>query len=88
MQAISIKLFDSVEEAPSYRKPEHLGGQFLEAVVVLNGTEEGAPTVDLIFEDEQGQKYVAVTTLKLLRGIVDAGDARREALDAVRRSRH
>ncbi|MEE4191535.1 MAG: hypothetical protein V2I66_08140 [Halieaceae bacterium] len=81
MHTLSIKLADSVEEAPNYEKPEHLGANLLEAVVVQNGTEQGGATVDLVFCDEQGQKYVAMTTLTLLRNMVIAADARKQALD-------
>jgi hypothetical protein len=35
--------------------------------IVKNGTIEGRPTVDLILEDENGQKYVAMITGRLIK---------------------
>lgn len=39
------------------------------AVVVQNGTERGNSTVDLIFRDQQGNKYVVMLTGNLLKSI-------------------
>lgn len=82
MQGLTIKMADSPDTAPVYRAPEHKGGELLEAVVVQRGLESGEPSVDLIFVDESGQKYIAMTTFALLNGVIIAGNARKEALDA------
>lgn len=37
------------------------------AVVVQNGTEQGNPTVDLVMQGEDGQKYVVMVTGNLLK---------------------
>lgn len=37
------------------------------AVVVQNGTEQGNPTVDLVLQGEDGQKYVVMVTGNLLK---------------------
>ena len=69
---LDIELFDSVEEAPSYEKPEHYSANLKTARVVGNGTVHGNPTVDLIFEDERGQEYVAMITGGLLQNLAGA----------------
>ena len=69
---LSVKLCDTVAEAPNYTKPEYKGANLKTAVVVGEGTIGGAPTVDLVFEDENGQKYVAMITGALLENLSGA----------------
>jgi len=75
---LNIKLFDSPEEAPNYEEPEYRGGNLTTAVVVGNGTMEGNPTVDLILEDETGQKYIAMLTGGLIESLAGAIQGMRE----------
>lgn len=73
MQALSIKIFNSPEEAPNYNtngegvKAAHVK----EAVIVRNGTVGGNATVDLVFEDDKGQKFVGMITGRLLKQVTD-----------------
>lgn len=69
---LKMKLFDSVEEAPLYRLPEYKVANLTTAVVVGKGTTLGNPTVDFIFEDESGQKYVAMLTGGLVENLAGA----------------
>lgn len=47
----------------------------VKAIIVLNGTQGGNPTVDIIGEDEAGKKHVFMMTGKLLAGVADAAFA-------------
>lgn len=72
MNTINISLFNSPKEAPTYRPPAFFGATLTSAVIVKNGTVEGNATVDLVFMDDAGQKYVAMSTLRLLEAVVQA----------------
>jgi hypothetical protein len=67
---ISIKFFPTPDEAPNYNRPEYKHAEVTEAVLVRKGTVSGAPTVDLIFTDETGQKYVSMITAALLEQVL------------------
>lgn len=69
---LTIKLADAPEEAPSYNKPEFLMANLTTAQIVGKGTARGNPTVDFIFEDEKGQKYVAMLTGGLVENLAAA----------------
>jgi len=75
---LKILLADSVAEAPNYEKPEYEGANLTTTHVVGNGTVAGNPTVDFIFEDESGQKYVAMLTGGLVENLADAVRGMRE----------
>lgn len=64
---LTIQLCQTVADAPKYDKPEYLYATLKKAVVVREGTKQGNDTVDLIFIDEKGQKYVTMITAKLLK---------------------
>ena len=75
MKRVTIKICDTVEDAPNY----NTNGEgfekatFVQAIVVRNGTEEGQDTVDLQFIDENGHKFIAMTTaniIKTLAGVI------------------
>lgn len=70
--SLEIILADSPREAPNYEEPDYKGANLTTAVVVGRGTVEGAPTVDFIFEDESGQKYIAMLTGTLVEGLAGA----------------
>lgn len=65
--SLTILLADSPDEAPKYNAPEYRFANLKTAQIVGRGTTSGNPTVDFIFEDETGQKYVAMLT----GGLVD-----------------
>lgn len=69
---LSILLSDSPDEAPSYRNPEYRAANLTSARVVGLGTVGGNPTVDFIFVDENGQKYVAMLTGGLVENLAGA----------------
>ena len=63
---LSMSRFDTPDDAPKYNSPEFKQANMNEAVVVMKGTVKGNPTVDLIFVDETGQKYVAMLNGSLI----------------------
>jgi len=69
-QKLTVKIFNSVDDAPLYNQPEFLPASMNEAAIVVRGTVGGKATVDLIFRDANGQKYVAMVTLFNLRSLV------------------
>jgi hypothetical protein len=69
---LNVVLYDTPLMAPTYRKPEYKPANLTIAGVVGDGTVDGNPTVDLIFEDESGQKYVAMLTGNLIDGVATA----------------
>lgn len=69
---LNIKLFDSPKQAPHYEKGEYQAANLNEAVIVGMGTTAGNPTVDFVFEDAQGQKYVAMITGGLIENLAGA----------------
>lgn len=72
-QNLQIEIFNSPSEAPDYNKEEHSRKTaFLtKAVIVRKGTVYGHDTVDLQFEDEAGNKYVALVSGFLLKSVAD-----------------
>ena len=71
---LTIKISDSVAEAPVYVKPEYFGASLDTVNVVAKGMENGKATVDFIFTDDSGQKHIAMMTGSLVRSIVHAID--------------
>lgn len=72
MLTLTIKVFESVEEAveAGYQyEPPTTALTLKEAVVVRNGTVGGHSTVDLLLEDQQGNKFVALVGGRLLHSI-------------------
>ncbi|MDI1227392.1 MAG: hypothetical protein PSY14_06895 [bacterium] len=72
MNMLTIEIKNSPSDAPDYAQGTRggegfKGAKILKAIVVRKGTEEGNDTVDLQFEDDSGQKFVAMTTGKLLQ---------------------
>ena len=66
---LQITIHRTPDEAPNYAKPEFLPANLKTARVIGFGTVNGQPTVDFIFEDEKGQKHVAMLTGKLVLGL-------------------
>lgn len=69
---LNIVMADTVAEAPNYEKPDYEGANLTTAVVVGNGTVGGNPTVDFVFEDENGQKYIAMLTGGIVESLAGA----------------
>lgn len=72
---IAIKVYKTVEESPVYRLPEYKAATITNAAIVNKGMENGKSTVDLIFVDESGQKYVALITNSLLAAVANIARA-------------
>lgn len=66
---IQLELFDRPEDAPTYRAPEHQAIIFTGANIVGRGTVSGEPTIDLLLEDETGQKWMAMVKSSHLQNI-------------------
>lgn len=75
---IAIKLADNPKEAPLYTGAKYEAANLKEAVIVGQGTRDGNPTVDLVFEDKHGQRYVAMITGAILEGVTNAVAGMRE----------
>lgn len=69
MKHLSIQICKDPSEAPVYSKEQFKSVELTNAVVVKNGTQEGNPTVDLVFEDNEGNKFVALTTGRILKSL-------------------
>ena len=68
MTRLRINIFQSVEEAPNYSKiDEYRASNLIEASVIRKGTQNERSSVDLVFVDEKGRKFVAMTTGKIIR---------------------
>jgi hypothetical protein len=67
--AVCYDAADAIDKGYMYRNPEYKAAVLKKAVVVQHGTMAGNATVDLIFEDSDGQKHVALITAALLRSI-------------------
>jgi len=67
-----IKRFEKPEDAPNYNTIGGFkGARLTDAVIVENGTKGGNATVDLIFQDESGQKYVVMVMGSMIRTMSD-----------------
>lgn len=65
-----ITRYSDPKEAPNYN---HLGGfkaaKLTNIAVVEKGTVGGNATVDLVFEDESGQKYIVMVMGSLINAV-------------------
>lgn len=73
MNSLSIKICDNPQEAPDYNtNGEGFKGAKIEKVLIVRqGTEGGNDTVDIQFTDQEGNKFVAMTTGRLLKSVTD-----------------
>lgn len=60
---------DAIKRGYLYRPPVYKPIRINEAVVVKGGAESGNSTVDLVLEDEHGQKYALLIPSALLKSI-------------------
>ena len=79
MNIIEIQICDSPNDAPNYNTDGKgfKGAKLIKAIVVRKGTKGGHDTIDLQFEDENGQKYIALTTAAILKTLIDVVEVRR-----------
>jgi hypothetical protein len=68
---LKVNVFDHPSKAPIFRPPEFLAAKIDHANVVRHGTTEDLSTVDLVFENEAGQKYVVLITGRLIRSLAN-----------------
>ncbi len=67
-----------LDDAPDYDSAEWTAVELDSALVIQEGTVKGKPTVDLMFADDRGNKYVAMVTgaiVKQLANIVRGADS-------------
>ncbi len=71
--SLKINICNSIEEAPNYNKDGKgfKAASLVKAIIVRNGTKDENDTVDLQFKDESGQKYICMTTGKILKMLTD-----------------
>lgn len=71
MNYLDIEICENADEAALkgyvYSYDEYKPIEITKVVVVRKGTEEGNPTVDLILQDQEGNKFVVMITGKLLK---------------------
>lgn len=67
MQHLEIEVVPG-NKGPSYPQ-QTVGLNIVKAVVTEQGTENGLPIVDLILEDVAGNRYMAMTTGRLINSL-------------------
>ena len=75
MDSLKLDIHETISTAPNYSAPDYKRVNLRSAVVVMNGTVSGKPTVDLVLADEHGQEYVAVVKashLNCIQGVINA----------------
>lgn len=75
---INIVLADTPTDAPNYTAPEYQAANLKTAVIVGQGTVSGKPTIDFVFEDANGQKYIAMLTGALLESVAAASEGMKQ----------
>lgn len=73
MQSLKLEIKESSYEAPNYKENGEgfVTVKLTKAIVVRKGMLNGNDTIDLQFEDDAGNKYVALITAKLLKTVTD-----------------
>ena len=73
MNSVNIKICDTVEDAPNYKK---MGGytslSIGDFVIVGQGRQSGRPTIDVLLTDDEGKRYVAMITGTLVEMLCGA----------------
>jgi hypothetical protein len=74
LNILPIKIYDDPSAAPHYQRdtPDVRTVNLVEAAIVLKGTVEGKSTVDLVFETQTGERFVALTTGTIVRMLATA----------------
>jgi len=65
---MKIKIVDKPSEAPNYTS-EVTALKLDHCIIVGHGTTTGNPTVDLVFTDNKGNQYIAMTTGAIVEGM-------------------
>lgn len=65
----NIKQFFRIEDAPKFDAPEYKAASIENFNIVRNGTVEGRSSVDIVFIDESGQKYVTMLTGRIIHAV-------------------
>lgn len=65
-----IKNAASPDEAPKYTSPEFKAADIDHVLIVRKGTVGNKSTIDIVFVDEQGQKYITMITAALIQTLV------------------
>lgn len=66
---IEVSRFDKIEDSPKYVYPEFQSAIMTEAVIVKAGMQSGKSTVDLIFQTEDGKKFVVLMPMSLIHNL-------------------
>lgn len=73
MQQLHVKTFATADEAIAnghvYDRSEYAPIAIKEVIIVDQGTVGGNPTVDLVLQDEHGNKFVTMVTGRLLKSL-------------------
>jgi len=69
--SITLQVFGKPSEAPNYGKDTKII-QGKACLIVQGGTETGKPTIDFQFEDQDGNKYLMMTTAAIMQMIAGA----------------
>ena len=74
MQSLIIEIADSPAAAPNYSRDlvDVRAARITKAIIVNKGTESGKPTVDFQIESMEGEKFVAMLTGDLVKGLAQA----------------
>lgn len=69
--SLNIKIVKSPDEAPNYKELEekHSPLSLDEVVVVRKGTVKKKSTVDIVLIDENGNKFITMTTGKIITAL-------------------
>ena len=63
--SLTIKIVDNIAQAPKYEADTTML-KIVSCIVVGKGTALGNPTVDLQMEDEDGNKFLVMTTASIM----------------------
>jgi len=66
--SINIQIAESIEKAPNYGN-DYTAIRMDRAIIVKNGTEGGRSSIDLQCTDAKGNKYLIMTTARLLKNL-------------------
>jgi hypothetical protein len=73
MQHLNVTVCDDATDAANkgfvYKRPDYKPVNITKVVVVRDGTLMGNSTVDLVMEDEHGNKFVVMVTGRLLKSL-------------------
>jgi hypothetical protein len=67
-KSFSIQVVINPEQAPTYTT-DWEGIEIKNCIIIVNGTQEGNPTVDIQGIDKDGKKYVMLVTGALMEGL-------------------